>query len=90
MAPGQTRRYGRSGALLAREAGVRIVPVAHNAGDYWPRRAWQKKPGTIRVVIGPPVDPGQRESDEINAEVQSWIEGKMREISSSYRASSAG
>ena len=36
MPPGQTKRYGRSGALLAREAGVKIVPVAHNAADFWP------------------------------------------------------
>ena len=55
MPPGETRRYGVSGALLAAEAGTMIVPVAHNAGYYWPRRGWYKKPGTIRVVIGTPL-----------------------------------
>ena len=52
---GETRRYGMSGALLAEAAGLPVIPVAHNAGDYWPRRSWLKRPGTIRVVIGPPI-----------------------------------
>ena len=45
MPAGETRRYGVSGALLASETGRLIVPVAHNAGFYWPRRGVRKKPG---------------------------------------------
>ena len=78
---GQTRKYGMSGSLLASQAGVKIVPVAHNAGDFWPRRGLLKKPGLIRVVIGPPIEAAGRDPRELNAEVQAWIEGKMREIS---------
>ena len=44
MPPGETRNYGVSGALLAVETGRFIVPVAHDAGYYWPRRGWLKKP----------------------------------------------
>lgn len=80
MAAGETRRYGVSGALLAREAGRLIVPVAHDAGDFWPRRGWRKRPGTIRFCIGPPIDPGDREPREINDEVQAWIENKVAEL----------
>jgi 1-acyl-sn-glycerol-3-phosphate acyltransferase len=81
MEPGQTRKYGMSGALLASQAGVKIVPVAHNAGDFWPRRGLLKKPGTIRVVIGPPIEATGRDPRELNNEVQAWIEGTMRRIS---------
>ncbi|HTV49896.1 MAG TPA: lysophospholipid acyltransferase family protein, partial [Steroidobacteraceae bacterium] len=52
MAPGETRRYGVSGALLASTAGKLVVPVAHNAGYFWPRRGLLKRRGVIRVVIG--------------------------------------
>ena len=45
VAVGETRKYGVSGALLASRAGCKIIPVAHNAGYYWPRRGWLKKPG---------------------------------------------
>lgn len=79
--PGQTRKYGMSGALLASQTGALLVPVAHNAGDFWPRRGLLKKPGLIRVVIGPPVATAGREPRELNAEVQQWIEGTMRKIS---------
>lgn len=77
MPLGQTRRYGVSGTLLASECNKLIVPVAHDAGRYWPRRGWLKKPGTIRVVIGPPVAPAGRDVREINKEVQDWIEATI-------------
>lgn len=85
MPPGATRRYGLSGALLAREAGVPIVPVAHNAGDFWRRRGLIKRPGRIKVRIGPPVATVGRKPEDINAEVQAWIEKQMQEISSGYQ-----
>jgi 1-acyl-sn-glycerol-3-phosphate acyltransferase len=78
MPRGQTRKYGGSGALLAREAGVMIVPVAHDSGDYWPRRGLLKKPGTIRVAIGPPIPTAEREVRQINEAAQSWVEAKLR------------
>ncbi len=83
--PGQTRKYGISGAALAKEAGVQIVPVAHNAGDYWRRRELTKRPGTIRFCIGPPIDTAGQTPKETNLRVQRWIEDKMREISSAYK-----
>lgn len=77
---GQTRRYGLSGAVLASTAGRPVVPVAHDAGHYWPRRGLVKKPGTIRVAIGPPIETRGREPRAINADVQAWIEAKLAEF----------
>lgn len=80
MAPGETRKYGMSGALLASQTGAKLVPVAHNAGDFWPRRGLVKRPGIVRVVIGPPIETAGRDPRELNAEVQAWIEGAMRRL----------
>ena len=80
MPPGETRRYGVSGVLLAQEAGRLLVPVAHNAGDYWPRRGWRKRPGTVTFRIGVPVDPTGREPRKVNEQIQSWIEGQVAEL----------
>jgi len=77
---GESRKYGVSGALLAVKAGCKVVPVAHDAGLYWPRRGWVKQPGTIRVVIGPPIDATGRDARELTEEVRAWIEGKMGEL----------
>jgi 1-acyl-sn-glycerol-3-phosphate acyltransferase len=78
MPPGETRRYGVSGALLAAENGRLIVPIAHDAGYFWPRRGLIKKPGTIRVVIGPPITAVGRDPRDVNAEAQDWIERHSR------------
>lgn len=82
---GETRKYGISGAALAKEAGVQIVPVAHNAGDFWRRREFSMQPGLIRFCIGPPIDASTQSPKETIVLVQEWIEGKMREISSAYK-----
>jgi 1-acyl-sn-glycerol-3-phosphate acyltransferase len=74
MPPGETRKYGVSGALLAAETGKMIVPLAHDAGYYWPRRGLIKRPGTIRVVIGPPILAAGRNPRDVSAEAQAWIE----------------
>jgi 1-acyl-sn-glycerol-3-phosphate acyltransferase len=78
VASGETRKYGISGALLASRAGCKIVPVAHNAGVYWPRRGWLKRPGVIQVRIGPPITTAGREPRELNEEVRAWIEAQVR------------
>lgn len=74
---GQTRRYGMSGALLATAAGRPVVPVAHDAGRYWPRRGWLKRSGTIRVSIGEPIDTAGQDPREINDRVRAWIDGEL-------------
>ncbi|HYW77481.1 MAG TPA: D-glycero-beta-D-manno-heptose 1,7-bisphosphate 7-phosphatase [Gammaproteobacteria bacterium] len=86
MPSGTTRRYGLSGALLARDCKVPIVPVAHNAGEFWPRRSFIKRPGTVRVIIGPPVTTMDRGPEAINLEAKRCIEQNMRRISVDYQA----
>ena len=86
MARGATRRYGVSGAALARESGRPVVPVAHNAGDYWPRRGLRKRRGTVRVVFGPPIPSAGKSAQEINQEAQRWVESTMARISDAYPA----
>ena len=80
MPPGETKRYGISGTLLAKEAGRLIVPIAHNAGYHWPRRATGIVPGEVVFVIGKPVDPSGRDLRELNTEIQQWIEAEVARI----------
>ncbi|MFI4937893.1 MAG: lysophospholipid acyltransferase family protein [Candidatus Berkiellales bacterium] len=74
---GKTGKYSRSGALLAKESGYLAVPIAHNAGVFWPKNAFVKKPGTIELVIGPPIDPTQYSTEEIQQKAQEWIESTV-------------
>jgi 1-acyl-sn-glycerol-3-phosphate acyltransferase len=79
-APGSSRRYKLGGAWLAAHTRAPVVPVAHNAGEFWSRRAFRKYPGTITVSIGPAIDTNGLSADEINARARKWIEGEMRRL----------
>lgn len=75
---GTTNRYKMGGALLATRTQTIVIPVAHNAGECWPRNAFIKKPGLITVSFGPPISPEGLSAEEMNAKIQDWIETEMR------------
>jgi len=77
---GETRKFGVSGALLSIASGKSIVPLAHNAGTFWPRRGFLKKPGTVHVVIGEPIEPAGKNPRQLNDEVRQAIEAGMARI----------
>ena len=77
---GQKGRYRVGGAVLAEQTGYPIVPVAHNAGEYWPRRSFIKRPGVIQVRIGAPISPKGKTAQQLLDEASGWIEARMAEI----------
>lgn len=87
-APGQRKRYHTGGAQLAARSNYPVLPIAHNAGLFWPRRSFIKYPGTVQVVIGPLIESAGRTANEINRQVETWIETTMDRIS--VRQVSAG
>lgn len=80
-APGEKKKYMIGGALLAEKSGYPVIPVAHNAGEFWKRNAFIKYPGTIQVRIGEMVDSKTLSARELNQTMQNWIEGQMDLIS---------
>ncbi|MHB8346242.1 MAG: lysophospholipid acyltransferase family protein [Acidiferrobacterales bacterium] len=77
VVPGQNRRHGIGGAVLAAETGYPVVPVAHNAGSFWPRHGFMKRPGTIRVVIGPVIESHGRSAQQIREIAEQWMRQTM-------------
>lgn len=78
--PGERGNYHSGGAWLAIKTGAPVVPVAHNAGTLWPRNAFLKRPGEIRVLVGEPISPAGLTPESLNARVESWIESRMEEL----------
>jgi 1-acyl-sn-glycerol-3-phosphate acyltransferase len=76
-APGERRKYGAGGGILAERSGVAVIPIAHNAGVYWRRRGVKKYPGTIRVAIGAPIPTQGRKAGQIMQDVETWIEKQV-------------
>ena len=81
VAPGQKKRYKAGGAYLATHVGCKVVPIAHNAGELWPRQAFLKKSGTVTVSIGPAFDASGMTENEVNQRAEAWIEAEMRRLS---------
>jgi 1-acyl-sn-glycerol-3-phosphate acyltransferase len=79
-AAGEIRKFSAGGAMLAQKSGYPVIPVAHNAGDYWPRYSFLKYPGTIKVKIGPVIESKGRKAADINAEAESWIARAINEM----------
>jgi 1-acyl-sn-glycerol-3-phosphate acyltransferase len=80
-APGTQGRYKLGGAVLAVKSGYPVVPVAHNAGEYWPKHWLYKYPGVITVSIGPVIESEGRDAESLMGEAEKWIETEMRAIS---------
>lgn len=77
MPYGVRGKYKIGGALLGESSGAPVVPVAHNAGKLWGRNSFLKRPGTIVMSIGQPIDPKGLKAEEINRRVEDWIEAEM-------------
>ena len=80
VAPGKRREYQLGGAWLAAACGAPVVPVAHNAGLFWPRNAFVKRPGTVIVRIGPAIESANRDARTINAMAEAWIEEQQADL----------
>jgi 1-acyl-sn-glycerol-3-phosphate acyltransferase len=80
---GQMGKFSRGGASLAVNAGLPVLPIAHNAGKCWPRDGWLKHPGTIQIVIGPAMyaeGTGPRAIAALNERAFEWVRQTQIEI----------
>ena len=57
-APGDEPAYKYGIVELYAQLGLPVVPVAHVAGLYWPRRKFLRYPGTIQARFLPPIPAG--------------------------------
>ena len=80
VAPGAYKKFNAGGAVLAHKSGFPVIPVAHNAGEYWPRNSFLKYPGVIKVKIGPMISTQGKAAKEIIAETEIWISQAMEDI----------
>lgn len=80
VAPGVKVRYKMGGALLADYSQYPVYPIAHNAGECWPRNTFIKRPGLITVSIGPKIDVAGKSPAEINKATRAWIEAEIEAL----------
>ena len=72
--------YRIGGGIVAEQTGVDVLPIAMNAGEFWPRLGYIKWPGEITLTVGPVIKSDGKTAEEIIKEAQDWIESRMSEI----------
>ncbi|MFZ5503251.1 MAG: lysophospholipid acyltransferase family protein [Pseudomonadota bacterium] len=77
---GKRGKYKIGGALLAASSNTPVVAVAHNAGRLWGRNAFSKHPGLVTMSIGKPIATAGMKAEEINAQVEAWIENEIQQL----------
>jgi 1-acyl-sn-glycerol-3-phosphate acyltransferase len=80
MPPGTRGPYQAGGAWLATRTATPVLPVAHNAGSLWRRKAFLKHPGLITVSVGAPIDPRGLTHQELIRRVEDWIETEIQRL----------
>jgi len=78
--PKEIGKYHIGGAWLAKKTKINIIPVAHNAGNFWPKNSFLKKPGEITVSIGSSINTSSITPEEANKIAKDWIELEMLKI----------
>lgn len=86
-AAGEVKKFNIGGAMLAHKTGFPVIPVAHNAGDFWPRYSFFKYPGVIKVKIGPMIATEGRKATEINADAETWVTQAVKDIHAQFNNS---
>ena len=79
---GEKGKFHIGGAWLATHTQAVTVPVAHNAGEFWGKNSFVKKPGIITVSIGRPIATAGMKPDALNQRVETWIEQEMERLPS--------
>ncbi|MFT5118200.1 MAG: 1-acyl-sn-glycerol-3-phosphate acyltransferase [Kiritimatiellia bacterium] len=71
---GQLGNFSRSGADMAKAAGVPIIVVAHNAGCYWKNKKLLKTSGVVKVTISDAIVVADQNTKEVMRTVRHWLE----------------
>ncbi len=74
VSPNKESDYKLGGAVIACDNNIPVLPVAHDAGKYWPRKSFVKKPGEIKITIGKALDTELITPKELNKKIKEWIE----------------
>lgn len=70
---------------LAHSADVPVIPIAHNAGQFWPLKGTLHS-GTVQVIVGEPIDISGKSPKEINAAAEAWINRERSRIINAEKA----
>lgn len=85
ISPAKKSKYKMGGFIFASRIAHPVLPIAHNAGEFWPKHSFIKYPGTITVSIGEAFNAMGMKPDVVKEKVEGWIRQELEVISDSAR-----
>ena len=76
----EDKKYHIGGSWLAKKIDCPVLPIAHNAGYFWPKNSFLKHPGKITLKIGPLIETHELSTDQINESAKKWINSNVEKI----------
>ena len=67
-------KFARSAADLAIKNNIDLIPIYHDSGLYWKNKKFIKFPGTVKVIIGAPIE--GKNSSEMTKNLVDWMNKK--------------
>ncbi len=71
--------YQNGAVMMAKQAEVPVVPIAHNAGTVWKQDHFIKYPGVVTIIIGEPIT----EIDSVKnttQEIYDWTKQQLQSL----------
>lgn len=78
--PGTKTKYKKGAGVLAEKTGYPVIPVAHNAGEFWRKKQFVKTPGIVKMHIGQVISTKGKRAEDIVEEGRQWIESELHKI----------
>ncbi|MBU2865353.1 1-acyl-sn-glycerol-3-phosphate acyltransferase [Reinekea forsetii] len=83
--PGAPLPFRKGGVLLAQEANADVIPISHNAGEFWLNDRFAKRSGTVDIIVHPPIHSKDKDADVLLKEVESTVLSGLETISQKHR-----
>ncbi len=80
LAPTKRKPFKFGSAKMAMQLKVPIVPVAHNAGYFLPRKSFWLYPGTVTIVIGKAMYPTENDPVKFTKQFEAWIVNQLEQM----------
>lgn len=77
---GKLGNYQKGGFSIAKKSATVLLPVYHNAGKFWAKGSFIKRPGIVTVVIGKPINPKNKTTNELSKEIRDWTQTQAKKL----------
>ncbi|UJF23822.1 1-acyl-sn-glycerol-3-phosphate acyltransferase [Suttonella sp. R2A3] len=76
---GEPKPYKHGATRLAVNLGTHILPIVHNAGQFWPKKG-RMHPGTVQVIIGEPIPTVGEDIVALSDRIEAWSHETMQAL----------